>query len=349
MIDKNICIPGNVFVVNSKISKLNNGWDEKDFIGLKSFVNIKDGKKYYGSKSIEIPSGTKIEILKFKNSVIHFKMISEPDNIYSAYWAGFKVKVDKIEGQEIKEPEIIPTRYKIFYKGKAHKPKYFNDLGKVKASLLITIGYYENQWEMTRKYLERNPELYDVQIPDWCSAAAETFDREDCKYLEIMSYINGDKKNPIKIDFDILKYYDDSMRLINVTAQFGHAAREVFKNVMDTKEYSYMLVYYPNDYRDPNNFETRYDSRRCTLDFSELKEDQRIKDILKNSGVKGTKKSTKFGKTAIAFKTLDELKQVMLRLEPNEYFILDCDGDQLVEKNTRFVKLIMLQEANNEE
>ncbi len=35
----------------------------------------------------------------------------------------------------------------------------------------------------------------------------------------------------------------------------------------------------------------------------------------------------------------------MLRLQPKEYFILDCDGDQLEEKNTRFVKLVMLQEA----
>ena len=34
----------------------------------------------------------------------------------------------------------------------------------------------------------------------------------------------------------------------------------------------------------------------------------------------------------------------MLRLEPKEYYILDCDGEQLVEKNTRFIKLIMLEE-----
>ena len=60
-------------------------------------------------------------------------------------------------------------------------------------------------------------------------------------------------------------------------------------------------------------------------------------------------KTTKFGKTAIAFKTLDDLKQVMLKLDTKEYFILDCDGDQLVEKNTRFIKLIMIQDSKNED
>jgi len=353
MIDKNICIPGNIFVVNNKVSKVNNQYNDyynqKDSLGLNAYIHMKDGIDYSGYNMIEIPSGTKIEIIKFKNATAFFKIISEPNNIYSAYWSPFKVKVDKIEGQEISEPEVIPTRYKIFYKGKAHKPKYFNDLGKVKASLLITIGYYENQYEMFQKYIDRNPELEDSQIPEWCQSANETFDRDDCKYLEIMSYVNGDNKHPIKFDFDMLKYYDDSMRLINVTAQFGNAAREVFKNVMNTKEYSYMLVYYPYEYRNPNNFDVSYGYKSSNFDFSELKEDQRIKDILKESGIKGTKKSTKFGKTAIAFKTLDDLKQVMLRLEPKEYFILDCDGDQLIEKNTRFIKLIMLQEENFDE
>ena len=346
MIDKNICVPGNIFVVNNKVSKLNN-WNSNDSTGLNAYLTSKNS--IYSWDTLEIPSGTKIEIIKFKSSVAHFKIIGDTENNYHAYWAGFKVKVDKVEGQEIKEPESIPTQYKIFYKGKAHKPKYFNDIGKVKASLLITFGYYQNQWNIAQKYLDRNPELIDSQIPDWCSSAAETLDRDDCKDLEIMSYINGNKKNPIKLNYDILKYYDDSMRLANVTSQFGHAAREVFKNIMDANEYSYILVYYPNDYRDKNNFETRYGYTYCNLDFSQLKEDQRIKVILKESGVKGTKKTTKFGKTAIAFKTLDDLKQVMLKLDTKEYFILDCDGDQLVEKNTRFIKLIMIQDSKNED
>jgi len=75
---------------------------------------------------------------------------------------------------------------------------------------------------------------------------------------------------------------------------------------------------------------------------------QKIKDVIKDSKVKGVKKCTKFGKTAIVFHTLAELKEVMLRLDPQEYFILDCEGDQLVEQNQRFIKLSFLKAAIKE-
>ena len=136
--------------------------------------------------------------------------------------------------------------------------------------------------------------------------------------------------------------------LINVTAQFGSAARELFKKCIETEEYAYMLVYAPDEYRDEKNYSTSYGYRYNRFDFSTLKESEKIKDVMKISGVKGTKKCTKFGKTAIVFKNIDDLKQVMLRLEPKSYFILDCDGEQLVEKNTRFIKLVMLQRVADE-
>jgi len=120
----------------------------------------------------------------------------------------------------------------------------------------------------------------------------------------------------------------------------------LFKKCMETKEYSYMLIYSPDEYRD-KSYVNRYGYNQ--FDFSALKENQKIKDVMKASGVKDSKKCTKFGKTAIVFKNVDDLKQVMLRLEPKEYFILDCDGEQLVEKNTRFVKLIMLQKVADEQ
>ena len=340
MIDKSICVPGNIFVVNKKDSVENTSH-------LEWFIKPhNNGLFAYGTKStayFEIPIGSKVEVLQFKNGTVHFKVEGSND-IHFSYWNGFRVKVDKIEGQEIKEPTTEVKRYKIFKDGKALKPKYFNDLGKVKASLLIAIGYYENQYEMFDKYKDRNPELQGNEIPEWLSGGGD-FKREDCKSIEIMEY-TGKSKTPVKVDFDVTKYYDQSMRLINVTAQFGNAAREMFKKCIETEEYAYMLVYAPDEYRDKTNVD-RWGYN--TFDFSELKESQKIKDVMKASGVKGTKKCTKYGKTAIVFKTLDDLKQVMLRLEPKEYFILDCDGEQLVEKNTRFVKLIMLQEAAKEQ
>jgi len=340
MIEKSICLPGNVFVVNNKVSVENdNRLYEEDKLksknGLYSFVAGVNWKFF------EIPVGSKIEIVKMINGEVYFKF---EDVIYTAWWNAFRVKTDKIEGQEIKEHTKEVVRYKIYKDGKPYKPKYFNDLGKIKASLLIAIGYYNNQYEMFEKYKDRNPELQDNQIPEWFSYGND-FKREDCESIEIMSFI-GKSRTPIKTDFNVLEYYDQSMRLINVTAQFGSAARELFKKCMETKEYSYMLIYSPDEYRDKNNV-GKYGYNN--FDFSTLKENQKIKDVMKASGVKDSKKCTKFGKTAIVFKTVDDLKQVMLRLDPKEYFILDCDGEQLVEKNTRFVKLIMLQKVADEQ
>jgi hypothetical protein len=250
----------------------------------------------------------------------------------------------KEEGEIVEaDPNTVEKRFKIFYKGKPYKPKYFSDMGKVKASLLIAFGYYNNQYEMFQKYVDRNPELQDNEIPEWFSYGND-FKRSDCKDIEIMAFINGQRKDPVKEDFDVTKYYDQSMRLINVTAQFGSAARELYKKTMETGDYQYMLVFFPEEYRTVSKDKYGY----CNFDFNALKESQRIKDIIKESGVKDFKKSTKHGKTAIVVKNLEDLKSIMLRLEPKEYFILDCDGDQLAEKNTRFVKLIMLEEAAKE-
>lgn len=336
MIEKSICLPGNIFVVNSKVSVDNDhmNWGKnKSENGLNAYYT--DNKQH---GVFEVPIGSKIEIVQLKTSAVYFKY----ENIlYQSWWNGFRVKVDKIEGQEIKEPTKEVIRYKIYKDGKAYKPKYFNDLGKIKSSLLIAIGYYNNQYRMFEQYKDRNPELQDNQISEWFSNG-DDIKREDCGSFEIMSFA-GKSRTPVKTDFNVLEYYDQSMRLINVTAQFGSAARELFKKCMETKEYSYMLIYSPDEYRD-KSYVNRYE-----FDFSALKENQKIKDVMKASGVKDSKKCTKFGKTAIVFKNVDDLKQVMLRLEPKEYFILDCDGEQLIEKNTRFVKLIMLQKVADEQ
>ena len=344
MIEKSICVPGNIFVVNSKESIDNNhmNWSEKKLInGLYAYA-YKNGKH----ETVEIPIGTKVEIVKLQSGSVHFKI---GDVEYYTWWNGFRVKLDKIEGQEIVEPVGETLRYKIYYQGKPYKPKYFNDMGKIKSSLLIAFGYYNEQYQMFEKYKDRNPELQDNQISEWFSGYGD-FTRDQLKDVEIMSFV-GKSRTPIKTDFDVTEYYDQSMRLINVTAQFGSAARELFKKTMETKEFSYLLVYAPDEYRDKRNFSISYGYIHCTFDFSTLKESQKIKDVIKASGVKGIKKCTKYGKTAIVFQNLDDLKKVMLRLDPTEYFILDCDGDQLMEKNTRFVKLIMLKEAskNSEE
>ena len=272
MIEKAICLPGNVFVVNNKVSKENDRWQKNPNNAL--IVTNYNGRY----KEVEIPIGTRIEIVTKPTSEVKFKIVGN-DEIYWTWWNGFRVKVDKIEGQEIKEPTGEVVRYKIYKGGKPLKPKYFNDLGKVKSSLLIAMGYYNNQYEMFEKYKDRNPELQDNQIPEWFSYGDDV-KREDCEDIEIMSFV-GKSRTPVKTDFDVLKYYDQSMRLINVTAQFGSAARELFKKCIETEEYSYMLVYAPDEYRDKKYVnQWGYND----FDFSILKESQKIKDVMKASG-----------------------------------------------------------------
>lgn len=264
--------------------------------------------------------------------------------IFTAYIADFRTKLKGTlkEGVELKET----LRYKIYYMGKPYKIKYFNDLGKVKSSLLISFGYYQNQYEMFKQYKNRNPELQDNYVPEWIQGGKD-FNEYDCKDIQIMSFSQGSRV-PVPVDFDVTKYYIESMKLIDVTAQFGTAAREIYKKSLQTGDFSYLLVFIPDEYRDSKNFSSNYGYRYNNFDFSSLKESQKIKDIIKASGVKKTKKCTKFGKTAIAFQSLKDLKEVMLRLDTPEYIILDCDGDQLLEQNTRFIKLQMLKETIKE-
>lgn len=340
MIEKEKCVPGTKLVVNNKVLKSNNDhfWGDPHNNGLWAIPQENYNRNH------EIPIGSVIKVLtQPKGTSADVTFETEDGKKYMSFWSSFKSKVDLVEGVE--QPETPDTsekkRYKIYFNGKPFKTKYFNDLGKVKASLLISFGYYNDQYEMIQKYIDRNPELEDNTVPEYMSYGKD-IDRSDCENVEIMEF-TGKSRTPVKYDFDVTKYYDQSMRLINVTAQFGTAARELYKKTMETGDYNYMLVYIPDEYRDTKNT-----GHYAYFDWNELKESQKIKDVLKAAKVKDTKKCTKYGKTAIVFKTTDDLKQVMLRLEPKEYFILDCDGDQLEEKNTRFVKLMMLQKFSEE-
>lgn len=341
MISKEQLVKGNQFVVNEKIIESQYIWDKIDWdkTGLVCYStdNDKQKDKYLTPSKHDsiIPSGTIITIERKNPYSVSFK-IEGSDIIYKGEWSTMRFKLDKIEGVNIIEPDEI-IRYKIFYQGEPLKQKYFNDLGKVKSSLLIEFGYYQNQYEMFQKYKQVNPEIEDNEIPYWFESG-QNIDREDSKNIEIRSFIKGKKdKVGTKVDFDVVKYFDNSMKLIDITAKFGNAAREMYKKALETKEYEYILVYIPDEYRDPKNFNTNH-YYISNFDFSKLKESDRIKTLIKNSKLK-VKKCTKFGKTAILLKNIDELKSFVFKMNNDEYIILDCNGDELQKLNNRYVKL----------
>lgn len=342
MISKEHLIKGNVFIVNDKTIK--SGWygEEKTTIECcpvkypKFYKNcIVPFDKYNNNEyKSKIPVGKKITYINTDGSI--YFTVEDSDMIYEIFdWNLFKYKLDLTDESII--PEISnELRYKIFYEDKSLKPKYFNDMGKVKSSLLIAFGYYDNQYEMFQKYMETNPELEDNEIPYWFENG-NPIKRKDLDKLEIRSFVKGGKdKVGTKVDFDIINFYDISMKLINITAKFGNAAREMYKKALETKEYEYILVYIPDEYRDPNNLNSKYYS--TNFDFSKLKECERIKTLIKNSKLK-VKKCTKFGKTAILLKNIDELKMFVFKMKNDEYIVLDCNGDELQKLNNRYVKL----------
>ena len=235
-------------------------------------------------------------------------------------------------GDVLAHPDNI--QYRVFIDGKMFKAKYYDDMGKIKAALLVMFEHYKDSWDLVQKYVERNPELEESYAPEYLEYASSEFKltKEDTKNVQIMVYTN--KKNPTVVDFNVYEYFQEIELLSTVTFQFGSATRELFKNVYKEKLYKYILVYVPDEYRKKN--------RNNYFDYASLKESQRIKDVLKEVGVKDIKKTTKHGKTAIAFKGFDDMGFIISKLNKEEYYILDCEGDELIEQNERFIKLKQL-------
>ena len=120
MIEKAICLPGNIFVVNNKVSVENDRYNKNPNNALLAHSTV-------AYKEIEIPVGTRVEIVTKPGQNVRFKV---GNKTYWTWWNGFRVKVDQIEGQENVIPEET-TRYKIYKGGKPLKPKYFK-LNKIK-------------------------------------------------------------------------------------------------------------------------------------------------------------------------------------------------------------------------
>jgi len=98
MIEKSECLPGNLAIVNSKISKWNVELGAKNN-GLFAFEFNKGGGFNVGDRSYEIPVETKIEILSKPKRIdgsgvqVLFK-IENDDTVWSSWWVVFKHKVD---------------------------------------------------------------------------------------------------------------------------------------------------------------------------------------------------------------------------------------------------------------
>ena len=150
------------------------------------------------------------------------------------------------------------------------------------------------------------------------------------KNIEVYEWSN--RKKGKLADFDALKYYDSLMDYMKVTAQYGSAVRQLYKDNKASGEFSTIVCFMHEDYRNtqPNYY----------VYYEDLKESQIIKDAMKLAKVKGSKKCSKVGKTAIAFKSESDAMKLLRNLQKGTYFVLDMNGNELVEQSEQFVKSV---------
>lgn len=257
-------------------------------------------------------SGNSSVRLKFDNGEHCFE--------FSLYWSELK-KFTTLGNHPNLGTDTV--EYVIFHRGKKWKPKKFKDLGKIKASLMDAMGYGWKLWDLANKHFkERCPEVSYGGAPEWVGSG--NMSRGEFEHFEIFEWSNRKLGN--KVEFDAVEYYDSLMDFIRVTAQFGSAVRQQYKTYKDDSEYKYILCFVHEDYRT-----AQYPW------YDDLKESTIIKDLMKNLKIKGTKKCTKAGKTAICFKNAGDMMKVARELQPNEYYVLDMQGNELEEQSAEFI------------
>lgn len=320
---------------------------------------------------INLDKDTEIEIYKmshwsqdaFKNSMhyenvdwdsqVALKVISGPytGTIFTSGIKAIKSRLDTAHFEDLAAAQNAKPKYKIYYKGEPYridtqdwqtgKPKkgaskIFTDLGKVKASLMGRFGYHEKIYQLNQHYKDLSPEV-GCDTPEWIggygSTAAPEFSRKDCKDIQVFEWVNSKKGK--EADFNALEYYDSLMDFVKVTAQYGSAVREQYKTYKGTGEFSTIVCFMHEDYRLP---EFDSNGHYNSVYYEELKESETIKNAMKLSKVKGTKKCTKNGKTAICFKNESDAMRLLRHLDKGSYFVLDMNGNELVEQSEQFVR-----------
>lgn len=276
-----------------------------------------------------IPKGTVLEIVVKKqiwtSLAVRFK--TEDGYIFSTYWADVKAHLELGDFPNLGAGKV---EYKLYYEGEPYNKKKFKDLGKVKASLMSAMGFHNKFQTVAQNYYDRCPEHEDYQVPYWF----ENYNPLNCeqfKKFELYEWSNRKKGN--KVEFYFVGYYDELIKLLSVSAQFGSAARDVFKKTKEKEGYKAIVVYVPDEYRQDNTGNWYWTEN--------LKESPVIKEALKDlkkMGVKGTMKTTKNGKTAVALKSNSDAIKLMKILPSNTYYVLNWLGDAVEARDETLIK-----------
>lgn len=245
---------------------------------------------------------------------------------HTFFWSWFKLVTKVDEGGNLGKDKV---EYVIYSNGKKAKAKKYSDIGKIKAALLVMMDYHNKFYYASKNFLNNCPEHEYISTPEWLGSG-DNLTREDFQNVEIFEWSNR-KLGKKVVDFDPVEFYDEQMMLIKISSQFGSSARELYKKVKDT--HKYMLIFMHEDYS------------KQYVSFEDLKESDIIKNAMKIGKFKNTSKSTKSGKTAIAFdNATDVIKLINSLPVGSKYFIVDMKGDALVRKEDSLV----IQEMRDE-
>lgn len=281
--------------------------------------------------------GDVLTIKSLSGTLVHFEFNGKE---YNQFWSWFKTATElPTDGANLGEDNV---EYVIVYDGSKlwnHSTnlkcgseiisKKYKDMGKVKTSLLNLMNYYDKLETLVKNHLDKVPELRYMQTPEFLGSS-KNLTREDFKKVEIFTWKN--RKIGEKVDFDTLAFYDESMLLVKVTAQFGSSTRDIFKETKDT--HNYILTFFHEDYR---NTSLPY------VDYEYLKESDIIKKAIVDTFGKtvrslGIKKKNKSGKTSLSFKEQSDAIKLMKNLPEGSFFICNMQGDQLVEQSEALIK-----------
>ena len=178
--------------------------------------------------------------------------------------------------------------------GTLFKDKKFKAVKDIFSSILIQSGYYAYyDTSLTDENIKKNPELISISdFPDYL-ICNDTLSVKDIKTLEIHEYY-GAKKPTIKLDYDLYPKIAQNFNNLYIALEYGLCVKELYSKMDDNeqKEFLYILVYTPKDYY--NNWSTLKEDDIIKTNIKILKKDQYIK-------------VTKYGKTAIAFKNLNDI------------------------------------------
>lgn len=266
-------------------------------------------------------NGDVITIDKVSGTVVNF---TYKNNKCQFYWSWFK-QVTEVTGDNLGQDNV---EYVIYQGGKRYKTKKYKDMGKVKAGLLVMMDYHNIFWNESRKHLENCPELSYINTPDW--VGGDTLTKEQFETVEIYKWANR-KLGEKVLDFNPMDFYNEQMFLIKISSKFGSVVRELFKKVNDTHQYMFVFMHEDYDKKYP--------------DYESMKESNIIKDTLSNLKLKGTLKSTKMGKTAIAVTSATDAVRISKDLpQGSRYMILDMQGKEM----TRRENELFTMEARSE-